>query len=210
MNNGASQNNIAGVQAGNGVIVITYAAGASIVQIAGLPSGSTFPVGTTTNTFEVTDASGNSAECSFDVTVTDDEDPIFVDCPDNAAITTTDGGETGDCAGQYEWDHPVPSDNCGIDTYVVYYENPDGTIDGPYDVYVGTTPALPNTSGNRNFDKGLTTVTYYLTDIHGNPRSTLPPAISPSTSPTTKTPPGSTAPKARPSPSAPTAIAPTA
>lgn len=38
-------------------------------QIAGLPSGSTFPAGVTTNTFRVTDASGNTAECSFTVTV---------------------------------------------------------------------------------------------------------------------------------------------
>jgi len=38
-------------------------------QIAGLPSGSTFPTGTTTNTFRVTDASGNTAQCSFKVTV---------------------------------------------------------------------------------------------------------------------------------------------
>ena len=38
-------------------------------QTAGLPSGSVFPAGTTTNTFTVTDASGNSASCSFTVTV---------------------------------------------------------------------------------------------------------------------------------------------
>ncbi len=38
-------------------------------QIAGLPSGSTFPAGVTTNTFRVTDASGNATECSFTVTV---------------------------------------------------------------------------------------------------------------------------------------------
>jgi hypothetical protein len=44
-------------------------AGATTTQIAGLPSGATFPAGTTTNTFRVTDASGNAAECSFNVTV---------------------------------------------------------------------------------------------------------------------------------------------
>lgn len=43
--------------------------GATTAQIAGLPSGSTFPAGTTTNTFRVTDAVGNTAECSFKVTV---------------------------------------------------------------------------------------------------------------------------------------------
>jgi beta-porphyranase len=39
-------------------------------QTEGLPSGSIYPVGTTTNTFKATDAAGNSATCSFDVIVT--------------------------------------------------------------------------------------------------------------------------------------------
>ncbi len=50
-------------------LLLTYTApvgtddctGASTTQTAGLPSGSAFPVGTTTNTFEVTDAAGNSS-----------------------------------------------------------------------------------------------------------------------------------------------------
>ena len=43
--------------------------GGLVVQTAGLPSGSTFPIGTTTNTFEITDAAGNTSTCSFDVVV---------------------------------------------------------------------------------------------------------------------------------------------
>jgi hypothetical protein len=39
------------------------------IRTAGLASGSAFPVGTTTNTFRVTDPSGNFSECSFTVTV---------------------------------------------------------------------------------------------------------------------------------------------
>lgn len=57
--------------------VVTYStpvgsdncAGASTAQTNGLASGATFPLGTTTNTFKVTDASGNTASCSFTVTV---------------------------------------------------------------------------------------------------------------------------------------------
>jgi len=60
----------------NGAIV-TYNApvgmdnrpGAVTVQTAGLASGSIFPVGITINTFTVTDAAGNTASCSFTVTV---------------------------------------------------------------------------------------------------------------------------------------------
>ncbi|MEM6687500.1 MAG: HYR domain-containing protein, partial [Bacteroidota bacterium] len=40
-----------------------------MTQTAGLPSGSVFPIGTTTNTFEATDAAGNIVSCSFDVIV---------------------------------------------------------------------------------------------------------------------------------------------
>ncbi len=41
----------------------------STTQISGLPSGSIFPVGTTTNTFEVIDIHNNISQCSFDVTI---------------------------------------------------------------------------------------------------------------------------------------------
>ncbi|WP_298535716.1 HYR domain-containing protein [uncultured Algibacter sp.] len=44
--------------------------GAVTIQTEGLKSGSLFPIGNTTNTFEVKDASGNTASCSFDVEIT--------------------------------------------------------------------------------------------------------------------------------------------
>jgi gliding motility-associated-like protein len=46
-------------------------------QTAGLGSGSVFPIGTTTNTFIATDASGNTATCSFNVTVSDNTAPVI-------------------------------------------------------------------------------------------------------------------------------------
>jgi len=49
----------------------------SFEQTAGLPSGSEFPIGTTTVTYTATDACGNTAECSFDVTV---EGPVVDAC----------------------------------------------------------------------------------------------------------------------------------
>ncbi len=52
--------------------------GAVTTQTVGLPSGSVFPVGTTTNTFLVTDGAGNTATCSFTVTVNDTEAPQVV------------------------------------------------------------------------------------------------------------------------------------
>jgi gliding motility-associated-like protein len=41
----------------------------TIIQLAGLPSGSVFPVGLTVNVFEVTDVHGNSSTCSFTVRI---------------------------------------------------------------------------------------------------------------------------------------------
>jgi hypothetical protein len=168
-NGGTNQTNVAGTNGGNGQLMITYSGTAALVQTEGLPSGSVFPVGTTVNTFVVTDASGNTATCSFEVTVTDDQNPDLT-CPANATVVTSDGGETGDCAGQLDWDHPVASDNCGIEEYVVTYTNPDGTIDGPFDAFSidnGTT----STAASRNFEVGVTTVTYYVVDIYGNENS---------------------------------------
>ncbi len=56
--------------------------GVTTTQTAGLPSGSSFPIGTTTNTFEVKDAAGNKATCSFDITIVQDAPsesmPFFV------------------------------------------------------------------------------------------------------------------------------------
>lgn len=45
-------------------------------QTAGIPSGSCYPVGTTTNTYTGTDANGNVTTGSFTVTVIDTENPI--------------------------------------------------------------------------------------------------------------------------------------
>ena len=76
-------------------------------QTAGLPSGSAFPVGTTTNTYLVTDASNHTANCSFTITVEDDKPPlaacknavVFLDASGNGGITVNDidNGSTDDC-----------------------------------------------------------------------------------------------------------------
>ncbi|MCB0682324.1 MAG: HYR domain-containing protein, partial [Saprospiraceae bacterium] len=49
--------------------------GASLDQTAGLAGGSFFALGTTTNSFRVTDAVGRDASCSFTVTVEDGQAP---------------------------------------------------------------------------------------------------------------------------------------
>ncbi|GAB5400968.1 MAG: hypothetical protein Aureis2KO_25530 [Aureisphaera sp.] len=67
----------------------------TITQTEGLSSGSTFPTGTTVNTFEVEDEDGNTSECSFSITVLNMETQVDLT---NGAITITDinGGTSDD------------------------------------------------------------------------------------------------------------------
>jgi hypothetical protein len=50
---------------------------ATVTMIAGLSSGTLFPVGTTTNRFVATNPSGQKDTCSFTVTVLDKEPPVI-------------------------------------------------------------------------------------------------------------------------------------
>ncbi len=67
--------------------------GANTVRTAGLASGATFPIGTTTVTHVVTDASNNTATCSFTVTVSGIAPTIS--CPSNISVNNTSGLCTG-------------------------------------------------------------------------------------------------------------------
>ncbi len=133
----------AGLQSGNGTINISWGGVAlSVVQTAGLPSGSVFPVGTTTNTFVATDASGNTATCSFNVTVTDNQKPVI----------TTNGNKSvnndaGTC-GAAVTVSATATDNCGVGT-------PTGVRS---DALALTAP----------YPVGATTITWTVTDINGN------------------------------------------
>jgi CSLREA domain-containing protein len=112
--------------------------GATTTQTAGLPSGSTFPVGTTTNTFKVTDAAGHEATCSFTVTVEDHEKPV-VTVPANIVVST----DPNTCSAVVTF-NATATDNCA-------------------GVTVMSSPASGST-----FPKGTTTVTSTATDASGN------------------------------------------
>ncbi len=71
-------------------------------------SGSLFPVGLTSVTVTATDASGNTADCTFSVTVNDNEVPTFSNCPGNISISN----DVGDCGAIVNWTPPTLSDNC--------------------------------------------------------------------------------------------------
>lgn len=64
-----------------GFFVTEYCGGdvLSVTQTAGFPSGSEFPIGTTTNIYELVKTTGEVINCSFDVVVTDVEAPVITD-----------------------------------------------------------------------------------------------------------------------------------
>ena len=64
---------------------------ASNVRTAGLASGSVFPIGVTTVTYKVTDGSGNTATCSFTITVID---PYCDNNPNNRKVYVCHNGNT--------------------------------------------------------------------------------------------------------------------
>ncbi len=108
----------------------------------GLASGATFPIGTTSNTYQATDASGNVHSCTFTVTVSDSEKPI-VTCPANISVSN----DPGDCGAWVTY--PISSsDNC-----------------------LGVSHAQSDDSGlsaGDLFPIGTTTQTYTATDAAGN------------------------------------------
>ncbi|MCU0434583.1 MAG: HYR domain-containing protein [Bacteroidia bacterium] len=99
---------------------------------------SSFPVGSTTVTWTVTDVNGNSATCTQVVTVTDNELPTIT-CP--AAVSAS--ADNGSCAATgVSLGSATTADNCGV--------------------------ASVTNNAPTSFPVGSTTVTWTVTDVNGN------------------------------------------
>lgn len=106
-------------------------------------SGSVFPLGTTTVTFTATDAAGNTTNASFDITVEDQEAPVFTTVPPSDTV--------GQCGQIYTFTMPSGTDNCtGL-------------------LLVRQTAGLPSGSV---FPPGATTNTFEISDPAGNSSTT--------------------------------------
>lgn len=124
--------------------------GVATVQTAGLPSGAVFPVGTTVNTFEVTDAAGNKAACSFSVTVVDSQPPSIA-CPADVVVNA----DALVCTAVVNGLAPTSAaDNC-----------PGVTV--AYALSGATSGTGLNDASGTVFNLGTTTVTYTATDAAG-------------------------------------------
>ena len=120
----------------------------TITQTEGLASGSTFPQGTTTNTFEFTDAAGNASTCSFDVIVEDNVDPIPV-----AQNITVALGVNGQVSITPDMVDNGSSDNCDF-TMVVIPSTFGCDNLGPNAVIL----IVSDTAGNQEFTTAIVTV----------------------------------------------------
>jgi gliding motility-associated-like protein len=106
----------------------------------------TYPVGTTTVTWTVTDLHNNISTCVMNITVTDDEEPAIT-CSADITHTTDENL----CEAFVTVDAPTVLDNCGVASVINNYNN---TSDAS-----GTYP------------EGTTSLVWIVTDIHGNETS---------------------------------------
>jgi hypothetical protein len=144
----------------------------AIQVLEGFASGSIFPVGVTPVVLETQDVWGNTATCAFTVTVMDREGPSLA-CPTDTLLYMSSSPQG--CGVLYEWEVPVPTDNCGIAHYFVKYTFPNGTIEGPLPVYDYTPGSYGNMltgfSLTKVFPLGTTLVEYFAEDAAGNTES---------------------------------------
>lgn len=114
-------------------------------QISGPPSGSVFPVGVTPISYFALDASGNSATCSFNVTVVDSEQPQIT-CLGNVNVPN----DVGVCTATVFGIAPQgASDNC-----------PGSTI--TFTISGATTSTGINDASGTTFNQGTSLLTYSI------------------------------------------------
>lgn len=132
--------------------------GGSLAQTAGLPSGSVFPVGTTTVTYLATTASGCEASCSFDVVVTAPAPPTFTQvapiCVGGTIAdlpTTSNNGVTGvwspaiDATVTTTYTFTPDAGQCAVPTTMTIVVNPLPTVAftaNPFPVCAGSSTLL--------------------------------------------------------------------
>ena len=116
--------------------------GSLISQTEGLAPGSLFPLGITSIVYSVTDANGNTDTGTFDVIVSDSENPTILDLPEDISVSN----DANNCGALISWTEPTSNDNC-----------PGSTI--------------AQTAGPANgslFPLGMSIVSYTAYDANGN------------------------------------------
>lgn len=112
--------------------------------------GESFSVGTTVVTWTVSDLAGNTATCNFSVTVTDDEVPVFTNCPTDITVNN----DNNECSAVVTFSTPSATDNCAITG--ISNQSP-----------INATTGQAYASGDI-FPVGTTTLLFQATDAAGN------------------------------------------
>ena len=140
----------------------------SITRLPNMPSGSLFPVGTTSMFIYAKDANDNiSAGCSFDVTVLDKTKPVIV-CPGNILKQITNNDPL-QCNALIDFKVTATDDCAGAGGYVYVY-----TLVGPYDYQLRPQPGDPDLEAEVSFTSlsfpvaPATTLSFIAGDQAGN------------------------------------------
>ncbi len=81
-----------------------------VIVDCGFSVGDLVPVGINTITCTATDAAGNTASCSYQLTVQDTEPPVIVNCPVDINVNT----DPSVCGAIVTWQEPTATDNCAV------------------------------------------------------------------------------------------------
>ena len=103
--------------------------------------GAVFALGTTTVVWTITDTSGNTENCSYDVVVEDHQAPVIITCPNDITVNT----DPSSCAAIVSWALPEIQENCPSTLVWSNSHNPGDA-----------------------FNSGVTTVSHVITDSQGN------------------------------------------
>lgn len=129
---------------------LTWAAtGATTLSGSGNAGTQTFNLGVTTITYTAVDPLGNTTTCSFNVTITDTQNPTIT-CPGNQTANTA----AGVCTASVATPNPTTGDNCSIASLT-------------WAATGATTLSGSGNAGTQTFNSGVTTVTYTVTDGAG-------------------------------------------
>jgi hypothetical protein len=125
----------------------------TIAQIAGLSSGSKFPIGTTTNTFVVTDASGNQDITSFDGTIIQEYLPFVLSdlsyCGNYTQVNLSQGRDSITFAGIGVGSNAISFEPviAGVGTHTItatFIDTMGCVTNGTFDIQVLEAPTVPN------------------------------------------------------------------
>ncbi len=100
--------------------------------------GDSFPIGTTEVVYSFTDVAENTSSCFFNITITHEQQPDIVGCPENIFIETDDSGLV-----VVQWEEPYIESICTAFTTTTSHQPGD------------------------TFKEGITTVIYNFTDSSG-------------------------------------------